>query len=117
MRVSTRIILGFVILLAIAFAGLGYQLSVIRQMESINRDLSLVNFHAASTALEMLQLVDTIKEFSKKYFAVVDPIYQRQLEDYQKDFLESLTDLRKTVRSNNERAQTERLAEAFDDFP
>lgn len=116
MKVSTRIILGFVILLAIAFAGLGYQLSVIRQMESINRDLSLVNFHAASTTLEMLQLVETIKEFSRKYFAVVDPIYQRQLEDYRKDFLESLTDLRKTVRSNNERVEAERLAEAFDDY-
>ena len=103
MRVSTRIVSGFGLLLVLVFIGLAYQLSVIHQMQSINRDLSVINFHAASTALSTLQLGETIKEFSRKYF--VDPIYERQLDEYRQEFLENIEELRNTVRSEQERAE------------
>lgn len=115
MKVSTRIISGFGILMALAFVALGYQLSVIHQMQSINRDLSAINFHSASTALRMVQSSETIREFSLKYFASRDP-YLRQLESERQEFLRDLAELQKTVRSERERSQVQLLSKAFDDY-
>src|SRR5438034_6404624 len=115
MKVSTRIISGFGILMALAFVALGYQLSVIHQMQSINRDLSAINFHSASTALRMVQSSETIREFSLKYFASRDP-YLRQLESERQEFLRDLAELQKTVRSERERSQVQLLSKSFDDY-
>jgi two-component system, NtrC family, sensor histidine kinase GlrK len=114
MRISTRIILGFGILMLLAFAGLVYQISVIHQMQAINRELSSVNFHAASVALSTMQLAETIKEFSRKYF--VDPIYEQQLNDYREEFSDDIVELQKTVRFSAEREEVDRLARAFDAY-
>src|SRR5262245_61184351 len=115
MKVSTRIISGFGILMVLAFVALGYQLSVIHQMQSINRDLSAINFQSASTALRMVQNSETIREFSLKYFASHDP-YFRQLESERQGFLRDLGELQKTVRSERERNQVELLSGAFDEY-
>ncbi|PYS50735.1 MAG: hypothetical protein DMG13_20345 [Acidobacteria bacterium] len=115
MKVSTRTISGFGILMVLAFVALGYQLKIIHQMQSINRDLSAINFHAASTALRMVQNAETIGEFSAKYFVLPDP-YLRGLESEREEFLRDLAELAKTVRSERERNQVQLLAKAFDDY-
>src|SRR3954468_14066459 len=102
MRVSTKTVSGFGILLVLACIGLAYQVSVLHQMQSINRDLSAVNLRAASAALRTIQLSDTLEEFARKYFVAGDPIYEHQLEAVEKEFLENLTDMRNTVRSDRE---------------
>jgi two-component system sensor histidine kinase GlrK len=116
MRVSTRIVFGLGILLAVAVGALAYQVQVIHQMQSINRDLSAINFRAASTALRMVQMSETIGEFSRKYFVAGDPIYDRQLDEIRQEFLESVAELQKTVRSTKERDAVQGLAAAFDDY-
>jgi signal transduction histidine kinase len=116
MRVSSRIVFGFGILLAVTFGALAYQVRVIHQMQSINRDLSAINFRAASTALRMVQMSDTIGEFSRKYFVASDAIYDRQLGEVRQEFLNSLAELQKTGRSEKERNAVHGLAAAFDDY-
>lgn len=115
MKVFTRVISGLGILMLLALAALAYQVSVIHQMQTINRDLAAVNFHAGSTALGLLEISRTIGEFSRKYFISADP-YGRELETYRSKFLDGIDELRKTVRTEKERAQVESLSKAFEDY-
>src|SRR5262245_45145152 len=116
MRVSTRTVSGFGILLVLACIGLAYQVSVLHQMQSINRDLSAVNFRAASIALRTMQLSDTLGEFARKFFVAGDPIYEHQFEGVEQEFQDNITDMRNTVRSDRERSEVERMALTFDEF-
>jgi two-component system, NtrC family, sensor histidine kinase GlrK len=116
MRVSTKTVSGFGILFVLACIGLAYQVSVLHQMQSINRDLSAVNFRSASTALRTMQLSDTLEEFTQKFFATGDPIYEHQLEGVAQEFLTNIADMRSTVRTDRERAEVQRLGLTFDEF-
>src|SRR4051812_9967140 len=116
MRVSTKTVSGFGILLGLACISLAYQVSVLHQMQSINRDLSAVNLRSASSALRTMQLSDTLEEFARKYFVAADPIYERQMEEVQQEFTSTIVDMRTSVRSNHERSEVERMAATFEEF-
>jgi two-component system sensor histidine kinase GlrK len=116
MKVSTKVICGLGILMLLAFAALGYQVSVIHQMQSINRDLSAINFQAGFVTLNLSQLSRTIDEFSKKYFIAADPIYERKLEELRGEFGEGLAELQKTVRTDREHLAVGQLSQALDDY-
>lgn len=117
MRVSTRIVVGFGILMLLSFAALGYELSAIHQMQSINADLSAINFRSASIGLRLKERSDVVGEFSEKYFVPRgDPFYERQLDDVRGDFVELLAQLQKSVRSKREREEVAQLVRAFDDY-
>jgi len=116
MRVSTKTVSGFGILLVLACIGLAYQVSVLHQMQSINRDLSAVNFRSASTALRIMQLSDTLEEFTQKFFATGDPIYEHQIEGVEQEFLNNIADMQNTIRSERERTEVKRMALTFDEF-
>ena len=116
MRVSTRVVAGLGVLMLLTFAGLAYQVTIIHQMQSVNRDLSGINFQSASTALSLLEIGRTIGEFSRKYFVAADPAYERAVESTRLEFLDSLAELRKTVRTGKEREALEVLTKAFDDY-
>jgi two-component system sensor histidine kinase GlrK len=116
MRVSTKIVCGFAILLALACVGLAYQVSALHQMQTINRDLSLLNMRSASAALRAMQLAETLEEFAQKYFVTGDPIYDRQLSDVRQEFLVNLTEMRQTIRTNRERSEFELMSTTFDEF-
>src|SRR5687767_8453534 len=98
MRVSTRIVSGFGILILLSVVALAYQVSVIHRMQSINRDLSAINFRAASTVLEMLHVLETIEEFSTKYFLLGYPVYEETLMDVRREFQDDFEQLKATVR-------------------
>jgi len=100
----------------LACIGLAYQVSVLHQMQSINRDLSAVNFRSASTALRTMQLSDTLEEFTQKFFATGDPIYEHQLDGVEQEFLNNIADMRNTVRSDRERSEVQRMGLTFDEF-
>ena len=109
-KVSTKIISGFLILMLLAIAVVAYELSVVYQMQAVNHELAGIDINAATTALDMEKLADLLKEDSEKYFGGLDPIYDRQTASYRDDFVEDLTKLEKTVRSESERAGTARAA-------
>ena len=116
MKVSSKIIAGFLIVMLLAIVVLANQLSVIHQMQAINRELSEVDMNAASAVLRMEEVAAVIKEDSRKYFATGDPIYDQQIAELQQDFQSSLAGLRKNARSERERAETQKLASAIEDF-
>src|ERR1051325_1113090 len=116
MKVSSKIIAGFLVLMLMALVVLANQLNVIHRMQSINHDLSEINMNAASAALRMEEVAGVIKEDSRKYFATGDPIYDQQIADLREEFQASLAGLQKNARSTRERAESEKLARALQDY-
>jgi two-component system sensor histidine kinase GlrK len=116
MKVSSKIIAGFLVLMLLALVVLANQLNVIHRMQAINRDLSEINMNAASAALRMQEVATVIKEDSRKYFATGDAIYDQQIVDLREEFQASLTGLQKNARSDRERAESEKLAGALENY-
>src|SRR5437588_2332905 len=117
MKVSSKIVSAFLVLMLLAVVVLGNQLTVIYQMQNVNRDLFELDMTAATTVLDIQQLTEIIKDDSRKYFAVDDPTgYEKQLTEFRGDFLEDLAKLQKTARFETERIATQKLSEALDDY-
>src|SRR5262245_8207618 len=117
MKVSSKIILGFLVLMVLAGIVVANQLSAIRQMQRANQDVSEIDVTSAKIVLEIQKLAELIKEDSEKYFALGDPAgYERQLADLRSDFLDALNRLRPNAKSEREQAEVAKLQKAFDDF-
>jgi len=116
MKVSSKIIAGFLILMLVAIVALANQLSVIHQMQAINHDLSEINMNLASTALRMQELASIVEEDSRKFFVTHDAIYERQIAEIRQEFLGNLEILEKTGRSKREIAENEKLRSALTNY-
>jgi len=117
MKVSTKIISGFGILLLIDLAAFAYQVSITYRMQKINQTLSLVNLEAASIVQRMKQDVFDLEDYSRKYFALSgDPMYERELGDIRTEFAQDLTKLQINVRTSRERGAIDGLSAAWSDF-
>jgi two-component system sensor histidine kinase GlrK len=116
MKVSSKIISGFLVLMLLAIVVVANQLSAIHQMRAVNQELSEINVKSATTVLQMQKLADLLGEDSRKYFAGLDPLYAQQIADVRSDFLEDLARLRETARSGREQEGTTALAKALDDY-
>src|SRR5215831_4292350 len=94
MRVSTRIITGFAVLLILGAATAIYQISIIHRMQKINEDISQVNFEVAGIVQKMSQDLFDLEDYARKYFALKgDPLYEREMEDFRKGFAADLGSL------------------------
>src|SRR5262245_9923241 len=72
MSVSRRVILSVGVLMLLALGVLGYQLSIVRQVQSINEQLSTNSLEAAKLLLQMQKDLAYIENYSQKYFVVTD---------------------------------------------
>jgi len=116
MKVSTRIILGFAILVLLSIGPLAYQVSIIHRMQSVNQELERINFVAASTALQMRSDAEEIKEFAGKYFSSGDPLYGELLDNANQNYSDGLAKLAGTAESEKDLAEIERLKEAWNGY-
>jgi len=109
MKITTRIILGYGLFIAILMGLAIYQVFTIRRMQAINETLQESNFRNAQTSLQALRYLDLIEEYTRKSFAVGDPDYVNQLKEFQRDFETRLIQLQDSVASENERTEISRL--------
>ena len=116
MKVSSKIIAGFLILMLVGLVALANQLSVIHQMQAINHDLSEINMNLASTALRLQELASIVAEDSRKFLVTHDAIYERQIAEIRQEFLGNLEILEKTGRSKREIAENEKLRSALTNY-
>jgi len=116
MRVSSKIIAGFLAVMLLAIVVVANELVAIRQLQAVNRDLGEINVNTATTILDMLKAGDILTEDSKKYFTGLDPLYERLMFTSRDDYLENLGRLRQTARSEREQAQIAKCREALDDL-
>jgi two-component system sensor histidine kinase GlrK len=116
MKVSSKIISGFLVLMLLALVVLGHQLSAIHQMQAVNRELSEINLRSATTVVEMQRLADLLGEDAYKYFLLLDPQYDRQIGDLRNDFLQHLSLLRENAKSERERTEVTKLSAAVEQY-
>jgi len=116
MKVSSKVTLGFFVLMALAVVVLLYQISVIQNLRISHQDLSQINVESARNILEMQRLAQLIADNSKRYFALRDDFYERLIVEFRNSFLEHLVRLRQTATSDREQAEAAKLSDAMDSF-
>src|SRR6188768_993593 len=102
MKVSTRIIAGYVVLILVTVAVFSYQVYMILQLNEINIQLSKVNVENALKSLQLQYDERMIEDFAQKYYGTGDPIYKDLFEDYGRVLETDLMNLEPTVTSEAE---------------
>jgi signal transduction histidine kinase len=116
MKITTRIIFGYGLFIAILLGMAVYQIFTIKRMQSINETLQESNFRNASTCLEVLRDRDLIEEYTRKSFELADPDYLNKLKEFQQAYETRLIQLRNSAVSSEERAEIVRLGRFWNSF-
>jgi signal transduction histidine kinase len=116
MKITTRIVSGYGLFIAILLGLVIYQYITINRMQSLSRTLSEINFQNALTCLQARRDLDLVEEFTRKSFGLADPDYLNQLRGFQKDFEASLAVLWNKANSAEEQTETKRLAQLWNSY-
>jgi signal transduction histidine kinase len=116
MKITTRIIAGYGLLIAVLVGLAVYQVITIKRMQSLNQTLRETNFQNALACLEALRDRDLVEEYTWKSLALADADYLSQLKEFQKDYEERLMRLMSNAVSAEERTSVRRLARTWDTF-
>jgi signal transduction histidine kinase len=117
MKVSTRIITGFAVLLIVSLAATLYQTWIIQRMQSVNQELSQVNFQAAGIVQNMEQERFDLLDASRKYFVLNgDAVYAQELADVRADFISDLSQLETKAHTPKEREAIKGLSLSWNEF-
>ena len=109
MKVTTRIISGYGLFIVLLAAMATYQAITVKRMQSINDALQETNFQYAVFCLQALKDQELVEEYVRKSFALGDPDYLSQLEEYSKDYETQIIKLRDMAVSAQARETTKRL--------
>jgi two-component system sensor histidine kinase GlrK len=119
MKVSAKIVSGFLILLLLAGGVLVYQFTIIHRMQGVNTQLANTNMKSAETVLNMMETLNLLITDNEKYFISLDSRYERVLSDLHDDLLRDIAALREKQNSpgmDQERMETENFAKAVDAY-
>jgi signal transduction histidine kinase len=116
MKISTKIIAGYAILIALMAGLLAFQVYTIHRMQIIINTISNTNFEAADTALRLRNDIDLVEEFTRKSFVSADPGYRDRLQEYRELFENELSKIRLKGRSPEEKSEIERLSSFWASF-
>jgi HAMP domain-containing protein len=116
MRISTKIISGYAILIALMLGLLAFQVFTVHRMQSTITKLSAVNFQTADTALQMMRDLELVDLFMQKSFASADPGNTGRLREHRDLFEADLRKIESYGRTHEERAEIERLSRFWSSF-
>jgi len=116
MKITTRIFLGYALIIAILVGVVVYQVVTINRMQSINQELSDTNFQRARACLLASWDRELVEEYAEKSFASTDPDYFELLKEFQKSFEANLEEIKNYSRSDAELAEVRRLSQMWDAF-
>jgi len=114
MKITTRIILGYGLLLAILLGLAVYQVYAIRYMQSINRTVAEMDFQNSLAGLEAMRNFDLVEEYARKSFALGDADYLEQLREYRRDFTADLKNLKNNAADGGAKNEIEQLTRRWD---
>jgi signal transduction histidine kinase len=116
MKITTRIISGYGILIAVLVGLVVYQIFTINRMQGINQALKNINLESAIACVQVMRDIDLLEEYTQKSFATSDPDYLQKLRESQKEFDKSLLELRSYATSGEEAGEVDRLVKLRDAF-
>jgi signal transduction histidine kinase len=110
MRVSTKIVLGYAILIALMVGAVAFQLRyAINPMQDMMRELSGMTFVAGKRSQELMRDRDLIEEYATKYFVSIDSGYLALHQQLTTSFWDNLNDVEGHTISDNERAAAKHI--------
>ena len=116
MRVSTRIAAGYGVLIVLAVAVLVYQVLIIKEMNSINKELADLNVGQVGEALTGLELQsdqELVEDAAGKFILTQEPQYSGLLKGYVRDMEEDLAKLKAAGATDDELMTVDRLTQAL----
>lgn len=116
MKIATKIIAGFGVLMVLMAGLVAYELYTIHRLQSVSRDLSGVNFRATLASLQLMRQRDLVEEYARKYFLAGDPQYRSALEEYQRQLENSLAEAAANVPARMEHGKVTRLSAEWQGF-
>ena len=111
MKITTRIILGYGLLLAILLGLAAYQAYAVRHMQSINRTIAEMDFQSSLACLQAMRNIDLVEEYARKSFALGDADYLNLLREYRRDFADDLQNIKNRAVNNGANNDIDRLAD------
>ncbi|HVN75122.1 MAG TPA: HAMP domain-containing sensor histidine kinase [Thermoanaerobaculaceae bacterium] len=117
MRVSTRLVTGSGLLVALLGGVLAYQLWLMQQLARANRDLVSRRFRATQAALDLARRLDEFDEYARKFIVTRDPAYAERVGETRAAFTRDLSELGASVSADAEISETLRLERAWRRFP
>jgi signal transduction histidine kinase len=114
MKITTRIIWGYGLFIAVLAGLVTYQVITIKRMREFNETIERIDFANASSSLDARRYIDIVEEFAQKSFASTDPRYPDQVRAFQQEFANTLASLIKNTNSadarSEEKAAVQRLS-------
>ena len=114
MKITTRISLGYGLLLAILLGLAAHQVYAIKRMQSINRTVAEMDFQNSLACLEAMRNFDLVEEYARKFFALGDADYLNLLSEYRRDFTADLQNMKSRAADGGAKDEIERLARQWD---
>ena len=117
MKISTKVAFGFAGLILLLVAILGYRMVLMSQVQDVLRRLGATNFRASLVALQMIQDLSQVDEFTRKSFVTGgDPDYLEQAKRMRESFERGLTEIRGTPLTSAEEEEVAGLARLWTRF-
>ncbi len=117
MRVSTRLVTGSGLLLALVGGVLVYQLSLMQELARANRDLVSKRFRATQAALDLARRLDELDEYARKFVVTRDQAYADRVSETRAAVTRDLSELEASVSAGGEISETLRLELLWRRFP
>ncbi|MDR0311357.1 MAG: HAMP domain-containing histidine kinase [Acidobacteriota bacterium] len=114
MRITTRISLGYGLLLAILLGLAAYQAYAIKRMQSINRTVAEMDFRNSLACIESMRNFDLVEEYARKSFALGDADYLNLLREYRQDFTADLRSMKNLATGGAAKDEIDLLARQWD---
>jgi signal transduction histidine kinase len=117
MKITSRIISGYGLFIAILIALVIYQVITIDRMQSIIRNLSSISFQNGLACLEAMRDRDLVEEFTIKSFATrADPDYLKKLQESQIGFESRLREIKAFANSHEEQSEVDKLSQLWNTY-
>ena len=116
MKVTTKCISGYGILIALMFGVLVYQITSINRLQLNFSSLERLDFRATLLSVSLMRTRDLVEEFTKKSLISGDAEYVSMSKEYERDFGSTLAELVPLATSEKERTEVERLSRSWQQF-
>lgn len=116
MKITTRIVTGYGLLIFILAALAIYQSITVGRLQDINEDLVNANFQYARNSLDARNNLYDIEFYIRKAFASDDTRYLKLLKEVQKDFEKNLMKLKHTANLREDLEGIRKLSELWNSY-
>jgi signal transduction histidine kinase len=116
MKITTRIVSGYGLLIVVLAGLVIYQISTVNIMRLISKRIQNINFQIAFDSLQMLKDRELVEEYTRKTLLAPEPGNANQLESFMEQFESDLMQIKAITNSGQELNEINRLEQVWKSF-